>query len=120
MEDKKKTLEKMRKEMTQLQYEIEKEEKEKIRKEKAQKYFDKNFGLTMISDNYNIYPQEQYTNIMGQFIQNYSDGKEYDTNNQYTLNEFRKDYIENLKSDIKSLSDILEHIEEEFKELEEK
>lgn len=88
--------------------------KEESRKDKAKKFFDKNFGLNFISDNYNIYPEENYFNAESNFIKDFTDDNSY---NEHLLHEQREKYVTMLKADVDTLNDRIKEIEEQYKEI---
>jgi len=112
-----KELENKEKELSKTKNQLKILKEEKNTKEKAEKYFEKHFGLSSISDDYNCYPSEYYSQIMCRFIENFctNDTDEY---NEYRLSQLRTEYIDFLKNDIKQLQDELEILESEMKEIE--
>jgi predicted transcriptional regulator len=105
-------LEKKEREIKNLLAKIDKEKKEQQRIKEAKEYFYKNFKLSMISDNFNIYPQEIYNNVENKFINNFVNDKGYI---EHLITELREEYISSLKSDINTLTEFVKEIEAQFK-----
>ena len=111
----KQEIEEKEKELNDLKYKLETEEKKNIIKEKALKYFDKNFGLSYIHDDYDVLPKETFCSIRSRFVNKFYDSDK--SLNEHNLKELRKNYLKILKTDIDRLQEQYEMIQEEFKEL---
>ena len=109
-----KEIEEAQQKLADSKYELEELKEKEMLKEKANKMFDKQFGLNMISDDYNIYPQEEFKMIRNGFILGFSTD---DTLNKFNLEQYRNDYINYLRRDIEELQEKFKEIEKQYKKL---
>lgn len=114
-EDLKKTIEEKKKELDELQYKLKTQEEEKVRKQKAFKYFKDNFGLSYVHEDNDERFYETYNEAKREFIKGFTDDESF---NKYNIKELREKYIKEMKGDVKFLQDILDKIIKENKGME--
>ncbi len=114
----KKEVEQKEKELKKVKSELKTREEKRRLAELGRDIFDKQFGLDLISDNYNIYPQEQYFSIQSRFCEGFSETDE--GCNKHLLKELREQYIDFLETDVKQLQELLNNIKKQHEDMETK
>ena len=91
--------------------EIKTQEVEEERKRNRYEKFREMFGISIVSDNYNIYPEEEFSHLEGRFANDKGEDDEE------LIKELREEYAIQLEQRVKELNEEIKKYRKRLKEM---